>query len=311
MINFVIKRLLMVIPVIISVSFIVFFIVNLAPGDPARLVVGVEADEETIERVREELGLNENIFLRFAKYMFNMLRGDLGTSYYSDKPVMEAYFERFPATMILAFWTVVIGMVVSLPLGIISAVRQYSWIDNFGMVFALLAVSMPNFWLGILLILLFSLQLGILPSGGYQGWYSVIMPAATIGMQMFAVMTRMTRSAMLEVIRQDYIKTARAKGLSERVVILKHAFSNALIPIITTIGTMFISMVCGAVVIEQVFSWPGVGRLILDAISKRDFPVVIGSVTLTTIVVCVVNLFIDILYGFVDPRIKASYSNKG
>jgi len=311
MINFVIKRLLMVIPVIISVSFIVFFIVNLAPGDPARLVVGVEADEATIERVREELGLNENIFVRFAMYMYNMLRGDLGTSFYSDKPVMEAYFERFPATITLAFWTVVIGMIVSLPLGIISAVKQYSWIDNFGMVFALLAVSMPNFWLGILLILLFSLKLGILPSGGYQGWYSVIMPAATIGMQMFAVMTRMTRSAMLEVIRQDYIKTARAKGLSERVVILKHAFNNALIPIITTIGTMFISMVCGAVVIEQVFAWPGVGRLILDAISKRDFPVVIGSVTLTTIVVCIVNLFIDILYGFVDPRIKASYSDKG
>ena len=311
MINFALKRLLMVIPVIISVSFIVFFIVNLAPGDPARLVVGTEADEATIERVREELGLNENIFVRFAKYMFNMLRGDLGTSFYSDKPVMEAYFERFPATMTLAFWTVVIGMSVSLPLGIISAVKQYSWIDNFGMVFALLAVSMPNFWLGILLILLFSLKLGILPSGGYQGWYSVIMPAATIGMQMFAVMTRMTRSSMLEVIRQDYIKTARAKGLSERVVILKHAFSNALIPIITTIGTMFISMVCGAVVIEQVFAWPGVGRLIMDAISKRDFPVVIGSVTLTTIVVCIVNLFIDILYGFVDPRIKASYSNKG
>ena len=301
----------MVIPVIISVSFIVFFIVNLAPGDPARLVVGVEADEATIERVREELGLNENIFVRFAMYMYNMLRGDLGTSFYSDKPVMEAYFERFPATITLAFWTVVIGMIVSLPLGIISAVKQYSWIDNFGMVFALLAVSMPNFWLGILLILLFSLKLGILPSGGYQGWYSVIMPAATIGMQMFAVMTRMTRSAMLEVIRQDYIKTARAKGLSERVVILKHAFNNALIPIITTIGTMFISMVCGAVVIEQVFAWPGVGRLILDAISKRDFPVVIGSVTLTTIVVCIVNLFIDILYGFVDPRIKASYSDKG
>jgi peptide/nickel transport system permease protein len=301
----------MVIPVIISVAFLVFFIVNLAPGDPARLVVGREADEATIERVREELGLNENIFLRFGKYILNMLRGDLGTSYYSDKPVLEAYFERFPATMTLAFWTVVIGMVVSLPLGIISAVKQYSWIDNFGMVFALLAVSMPNFWLGILLILLFSLELGILPSGGYQGWYSVILPAATIGMQMFAVMTRMTRSSMLEVIRQDYIKTARAKGLSEWVVILRHAFKNALIPIITTIGTMFISMVCGAVVIEQVFAWPGVGRLILDAISKRDFPVVIGSVTLTTIVVCVVNLFIDILYGFVDPRIKASYSNKG
>lgn len=309
MTKYIINRLLMVIPVILGVTFMVFFIVNLAPGDPARLIIGADATQEAVDHVREQLGLDNNIFIRFFQYLLGMLHGDLGTSYYSGKSVVLTYFERFPATMSMAFWTVLIGMIVSIPLGIISAVRQYSWIDNFGMVFALIAVSMPNFWLGILLILVFSLQLGILPSGGNDAWYSVILPAATIGMQMFAVMTRMTRSSMLDVIRQDYIKTARAKGLREFVVVMKHAFRNALIPIVTIIGTMFISLMGGAVAVECVFSWPGVGRLIMDSILKRDLPMVIGCITLTTIIVCLLNLVVDIIYAFVDPKIKASYSS--
>ena len=308
--RYIFKRLLMLIPVIVGVSFIVFFIVNLAPGDPARVIAGRESDEATIARIREELGLNDGIFVRYVRYMSRLVQGDLGKSYYNDRTVLESYLERLPATMWLAFWVVVMALCISLPLGIVAAIKQYSIIDNISMVFALLAVSMPNFWLGILLIMLFSLALGWLPSGGNAYWFSVLLPAASIATQMVALLTRMTRSSMLEVIRQDYITTARAKGLTERKVIMKHALKNALIPIATTAGTFFVDMVGGAVVTETVFSWPGIGRLIVDSINKRDLPMVIGCITLTTIIICLVNLFIDILYAYIDPRLKAAYASK-
>lgn len=310
LLKYILHRLLLLIPVIIGVSFLIFFIVNLAPGNPAEMIAGPEADIETIQRIEEDLGLNKNIFVRYGEYMLNLLHGDLGTSYYSDDKVFDKYIERLPATLELAASFIVVAVLFSLPLGIIAAVKQYSIFDRIASVVAMVAVSMPNFWLGILLILLFSAQLGWLPSGGNQYWYSIILPALTIGWQMCALMTRMTRSSMLEVIRQDYINTARAKGLSEKAVVLKHALRNALIPIITSAGSLFVDGVGGAVVTETIFSWPGVGRLVIDSISKRDLNMVIGCVIMTTILVTVCNLVIDIIYAFVDPRIRSSYTGK-
>ena len=310
LLKYILHRLLLLIPVIIGVSFLIFFIVNLTPGNPAEMIAGPEADMETIQRIEEDLGLNKNIFVRYGEYMLNLLRGDLGTSYYSDDKVFDKYIERLPATLELAASFIVVAVLFSLPLGIIAAVKQYSIFDRIASVVAMVAVSMPNFWLGILLILLFSAKLGWLPSGGNQYWYSIILPALTIGWQMCALMTRMTRSSMLEVIRQDYINTARAKGLSEKTVVLKHALRNALIPIITSAGSLFVDGVGGAVVTETIFSWPGVGRLVIDSISKRDLNMVIGCVIMTTILVTVCNLAIDIIYAFVDPRIRSSYTGK-
>lgn len=310
LLKYILHRLLLLIPVIIGVSFLVFFIVNLAPGNPAEMIAGPEADIETIQRIEEDLGLNKNIFVRYGEYMWDLLHGDLGTSYYSDDKVFDKYIERLPATLELAASFIVVAVLFSLPLGIIAAVKQYSIFDRIASVVAMVAVSMPNFWLGILLILLFSAKLGWLPSGGNQYWYSIILPALTIGWQMCALMTRMTRSSMLEVIRQDYINTARAKGLSEKVVVIKHALRNALIPIITSAGSLFVDGVGGAVVTETIFSWPGVGRLVIDSISKRDLNMVIGCVIMTTILVTVCNLAIDIIYAVVDPRIRSSYTGK-
>lgn len=310
LLNYIFHRLLLLIPVVIGVSFLVFFIVNLAPGNPAEMIAGPEASIETIEKIEEDLGLNKNIFVRYGEYMLNLLRGDLGTSYYSDDKVFDKYIERLPATLQLAAAFIVVAVLFSLPLGILAAVKQYSIFDRIASVVAMIAVSMPNFWLGILLILLFSARLGWLPSGGNQYWYSIILPALTIGWQMCALMTRMTRSSMLEVIRQDYITTARAKGLTEKVVVVKHALRNALIPIITSAGSLFVDSVGGAVVTEKIFSWPGVGRLVVDSISKRDLNMVIGCVIMTTILVTVCNLLIDILYAVVDPRIRSVYTGK-
>ncbi len=310
LLKYILHRLLLLIPVVIGVSFLVFFIVNLAPGNAAELIAGPEASIETIEQIEEDLGLNKNIFVRYGEYMLNLLQGDLGTSYYSDERVFDKYIERLPATLELAVAFIVVALVFSLPLGILAAIKQYSIFDRIASFVAMIAVSMPNFWLGILLILLFSAQLRLLPSGGNEYWYSVILPALTIGWQMCALMTRMTRSSMLEVIRQDYITTSRAKGLSEKTVVLKHALRNALIPIITSAGSLFVDCVGGAVVVETIFSWPGVGRLVIDSIDKRDLNMVIGCVIMTTILITLCNLIIDIIYAFVDPRIRSTYTGK-
>lgn len=310
LLKYILHRLLLLIPVVIGVSFLVFFIVNLAPGNAAELIAGPEASIETIEQIEEDLGLNKNIFVRYGEYMLNLLQGDLGTSYYSDERVFDKYIERLPATLELAVAFIVVALVFSLPLGILAAIKQYSIFDRIASFVAMIAVSMPNFWLGILLILLFSAQLRLLPSGGNEYWYSIILPALTIGWQMCALMTRMTRSSMLEVIRQDYITTSRAKGLSEKTIVLKHALRNALIPIITSAGSLFVDCVGGAVVVETIFSWPGVGRLVIDSIDKRDLNMVIGCVIMTTILITLCNLIIDIIYAFVDPRIRSTYTGK-
>lgn len=306
--KYIIKRLLMLIPVLLGVAFVIFAIMNVAEGDPVYSVAGPDATEAQLEALREEMGLNGSLIERYFRYIWRLLHGDLGTSYISKMSVMELYLQRLPNTLKLASLAMVVAILISVPLGIVAAVRQNTWKDTSAMIAALLGLSMPNFWLGLLLMLLFSLKLGWFPSGGAEGFKSVILPAVTVGVGLAALLTRTTRSSMLDVLRQDYLRTARAKGVSEKKVISRHALKNALIPIITIFGVQFSNVLGGSVLAETVFAWPGVGRLVVDAIDQRDIPTVTGALIMTTMLVTVVNLLIDILYAYVDPRIKAQYT---
>ena len=313
--KYVLKRLLMLIPVILGVTFVVFFILNLAPGDPAAIILGDQATAEALAMKREELGLNDPIFIRYFHYMRDLLHGSLGVSYKNSIPVWDQVIMRLPNTAILATAGILVALLIGIPIGIISAKKQYSLLDNVSMVFALIGVSMPNFWSGLLLVMLFSLTLGWLPSQGMASGFgpmlkSLILPALTLGFNSAAMVARMTRSSMLEVIRQDYIRTARAKGVPEKMVIRKHALKNALIPVVTVIGLQFGSLLGGATLTETVFAWPGVGRLLVDSIKSKDAPLVLGGVIMMTITFSIVNLCVDILYAFIDPRIKAQYKKK-
>jgi peptide/nickel transport system permease protein len=243
--------------------------------------------------------------------MAGMMKGDLGTSYVTKRDVFRTFMDRLPNTLQLAGASVLIATLIAIPLGIYTAIHQNTWKDTAGMVFALFGVSMPNFWLGLMLIILFSLRLGWLPSGGKAGFSSLILPAVTVGLGLAALITRTTRSSMLDVIRQDYIRTARAKGCSQKRVIQRHALGNALIPIITVIGMQLSNVLTGSVLAETVFSWPGIGRLIFDSIAKRDIPMVTGSIILCSVLMVLVNLVVDIVYAFFDPRIKAQFVRKG
>ena len=306
--RYIIKRLLMLIPVLLGVAFIIFAIMNVAEGDPVYQVAGPDATEEQLEALREEMGLNGSLIERYFRYILNLLRGDLGTSYVSKMDVMKLYLQRLPNTLKLASLAMFVAVIISVPLGIVAAVNQNSWKDTLAMILALLGLSMPNFWLGLLLMLLFSLKLGWFPSGGAEGFRSVVLPAVTVGVGLAALHTRTTRSSMLDVLRQDYLRTARAKGVSERKVVYHHALRNALIPIITIFGVQFSNVLGGSVLAETVFAWPGVGRLVVDAIDQRDIPTVTGALIMTTMLVTIVNLLVDIVYAYVDPRIKAQYT---
>ena len=308
MLKYVGKRLLMMIPVLLGVTFIIFSMLYITPGDPARLVLGDSASPEAVEQYREEQGLNDPFLVQYGRYMKNLiLHGDLGTSYATKKPVIDLIKDCFPATVKLAFCSMLFALVLGIPIGIISAIKQYSIFDMCSMAFALLGISMPVFWLGLLLTLLFSVKLGWLPCSGFNTPLHLFLPAVSLGAQSVAVITRMTRSSMLEVINMDYIKTARAKGLHEKTVIIRHALGNALIPIITSAGLQFGTLLGGAVLTESIFSIPGIGRLMVDSIKMRDFPTVQGGVLIIALAFSIVNLLVDLLYAFVDPRIKAQY----
>lgn len=306
MYKYICKRILMMIPVIIGVSLLVFLVLKMTPGDPARVVAGSEADETTVEQIREELGLNKPVLQQYVDYMLALLHGDMGTSYTTRKPVADEILARMPTTFILAFAGVFVAVLIGIPLGIISATKQYSVLDYISTLLALGGVAMPNFWLGLMLILLFSLKLGWLPSGG-DSWTSYVLPAITLGVGATASFMRTTRSSMLEVIRQDYIRTARAKGAGEGRVVMHHALRNAMIPVITVIGLQIGTLLSGAVVNETVFSLPGLGTLMINAINQKNEPVVLGCLITFAIIFSLVNLLIDILYAFIDPRIKSQY----
>lgn len=280
---------------------------SLSPGDPARTILGETAPIEAVEALREELGLNDPVLKRYVDYMGGLLHGDMGTSYKSNRPVFDEIMGRFPATLKLSLWGMLFAVALSIPIGIISATKQYSLVDGVSMVGALLGVATPNFWLGLILIIVFSLNLKWFPSGGMDGWKTYIMPVITLGTGCMASITRTTRSSMLEVIRQDYIRTAQAKGMKQRVVITRHALRNALIPVITVIGLQFGYLLGGAVLTETVFSWPGVGTYLVNSIKAKDTPSVMGCVIVFSIAFSIVNLLVDLLYAFVDPRIKSKY----
>ena len=310
MTRYILKRLLLVIPVLIGVSFVVYFITDLAPGDAADVLASGEMTLEEIEALRESMGLNRSVFIRYGEYMLNLLRGDMGTSFANGKDVFQTYMSRLPETLKLAVASTVFSAGISIPLGIYTAKHRGSWQDSGAMIIALLGLSMPGFFVGLMLIILFSLKLRILPSGGDKGILYIIMPAISAGASMLATMTRTTRSAMLDALSMDYLDLARSKGVSEKQVINKHALKNALIPIITIVGTQFAGNLGGVAVVEKLFSWPGVGSFIVDGVSNRDIPVVCGGVILSTALVTITLLVIDILYAFVDPRIKAKYSRQ-
>lgn len=307
MYKYICKRILMMIPVIIGVSLLVFLVLKMTPGDPARVVAGSEADEATVEQIREELGLNKPVLQQYVDYMLALLHGDMGTSYTTSKPVADEILARMPTTFILAFAGVFVAVLIGIPLGIISATKQYSVLDYISTLLALGGVAMPNFWLGLMLILLFSLKLGWLPSGGGDSWTAYVLPAITLGVGATASFMRTTRSSMLEVIRQDYIRTARAKGAGEGRVVMHHALRNAMIAVITVIGLQIGTLLGGAVVNETVFSLPGLGTLMINAINQKNEPVVLGCLITFAIIFSLVNLLIDILYAFIDPRIKSQY----
>lgn len=305
--RYILRRLFLLIPVMFGVSLVVFTIMFFTPGDPAKLMLGERAPEAEVAAMRAQMGLDDPFPVQFSRFIVNAVRGDLGRSLVTRRPVFHELSARFPATLQLAAAGVLVAVLMGIPIGILSATRQYSAFDAASMGIALVGVSMPNFWQGMMMILLFSVTLGVFPSSGYGTLRHLIMPALTIGTSTAAIITRMTRSSMLEVVRQDYIRTARAKGLSERVVINRHALKNALIPIVTVIGLQFGYLLGGAVLTESIFSWPGVGRLMVDAIRQKDYPMVQGGVLLLALAFSVVNLGVDILYAYIDPRIKAQY----
>ena len=300
------KRILAIIPILLGATFIVFFIMSLAPSDITAMIAPDATDAER-EELRDSLGLNDPLLVQYGRFVINLCKGDLGTSFKSKSPVMEELAKRIPYTVMLAFAASLITIIIAIPLGMLAALKQNSLFDSISMAFCLVGVSMPAFWVGLLLMLLFSVKLGWLPLSGATSFKNLILPAMTQSVAGMAAIGRVTRSSMLEVIRQDYIRTARAKGILERTVIFRHAMKNAMLPTITASGLQVGNLLCGGVITETVFSWPGIGRYLVTSISWRDTPCVLGCVVFFVVAISLVNLLVDVLYGFVDPRIKAIY----
>ena len=308
MLRYIFRRVLFLIPVLVGVAFCVFLLLYLTPGDPAKMVLGDLATEQAIQEFRSKEGLNDPFWIRFGKYIYKaVVKGDIGRSYSSKTPVMKELMAAFPATIKLSGFAMIIAVIIGLPCGIISAIKQYSVFDTITMIFAMIGLSMPVFWLGLLLILLFSVKLRWLPSSGFDTFKAMILPSFALSAQAISMVTRMTRSSMLEVIRADYIRTVRAKGQTERVVIWGHALHNALIPVMTIVGLQFGHLLSGAMLTESIFAVPGLGRLMVTSIMARDYPMVQGAVLFVATAFSIVNLLVDILYAYVDPRIKAQY----
>ncbi|MEL7647952.1 MAG: ABC transporter permease [Sedimentibacter sp.] len=307
MLKYIGKRILLMIPVMIGISFIIFSIMNLTPGDPARLILGENATLSDVEQLREEMGLNDNFFIRYLNYIKNALHGNFGNSYRTNLPVGEELAARFPNTLKLAFWGMTLAVIIGIPVGIISAVKQYSIIDGMVTAVSLFLTSIPGFWLGLMLILIFALNLDLLPATGVDTWKHFILPSITLSANTMATVIRMTRSTMLEVIRQDYIRTARAKGAGENKVIFKHALKNALLPVVTIIGINFGIQLGGAIITETVFAMPGLGTLMITSVRMKDTPMVMACIIFVALLAGLINLAVDILYTYIDPRIKSQY----
>jgi peptide/nickel transport system permease protein len=297
----------MMIPILLGVTLVIFYMTYITPGDPAVMMLGEQATAESLEALREEMGLNDPFLLRYINYVIDVAQGDFGTSHMTRRSVTDEIFARFPTTLSLAFYGTILSVLIGIPLGVLSATKQYTIFDSSATALGLLAVSIPNFWLGLMLILLFALNLGLLPPSGIETPAAWILPIVTLGTGSAALVMRITRSSMLEVIRQDYIRTARAKGQKESVIIWKHAMRNALLPVVTAVGLDFGMLLGGAILTETIYAIPGLGRYMVDSIRMRDFPIIQGGVLFLAFIFSMVNLFVDILYAYIDPRIKSQY----
>jgi ABC-type dipeptide/oligopeptide/nickel transport system permease component len=310
MIQYVFNRLLQAIPVLLGVIIITFVLMYIIPGDPVVSMVGERYSEETVQQLRQELHLDDPLPLQFLRYVGNVLQGNFGNSFITGEPVAALIIEKFPNTMMLAITAMFFAILIGLTAGIMSSVHPGSFMDRGIMVLALAGISAPVFWVGLILVLVVGVMLQWLPPTGFGGMEYLILPALTLGLRSAAYLARLTRATMLDVLSHDYIRTARSKGLPEWKVFIKHAFPNTLIPVITIIGTDFGSYLSGAVLTESIFGWPGIGRLALEAIMKRDFPVIQGTVLIMAIMFVLMNVLVDLLYGVVDPRIRLERSGK-
>jgi peptide/nickel transport system permease protein len=314
---YILQRVLSLIPVLLVVAVVVFFLIHLTPGDPAAVILGPDATIDEVNNLREKLGLNLPIYEQFVIWISNIAHGDLGWSIYMDKPVLAAFLENLTPTLSLAILAQIIAIFISIPLGILAASKRGTAVDQTVMIFSLLGISIPNFLLALLLVLVFAVNLSWLPVAGFQPlanglWLHIkylLLPAFALGTIQAALIARVTRSSMLDVLNANYIKTAYSKGVKEKFVIYKHALKNAFIPILTVIGQTFGQLIAGAVVIETVFNIPGIGQLIINAITRRDFEVIQGSVLLIALSYVLINLLVDLLYGFIDPRVRLNRKN--
>ncbi len=304
MFSYTVRRLLQAIPVLIAITILAFLAFYFNPADPVVMMAGERASPEMVEQIRARFGLDEPAYRQYFMFVQRLMEGDLGTSYRSRQPVMHHLVPAYRATLTFISASVIVMLVIGVPAGIASSAKPHSKTDNFVMAFVLLGLSAPIFWVGIILIWVFSLQLGLLPSSGFRAWYYVILPAFSLGIQYAAIIARVTRTSMLEVLSNDYIRTARAKGVPRRTVFYSHALKNAAIPVITTAGLQIGSMLGGTILIESVVGWPGVGRMLVVAITQRDAPIVQGSIVAIALSVVVLNLIIDWLYALLDPRIR-------
>ncbi len=312
MTGIVVSRLLSALPILLIVSMITYAMIHLIPGEPAAAIAGLSATPEQIANIRHDLGLDQPLATQFVRWYANLLHGDLGRSLLLGQPVLQATLFRLPVTIGLSLYALVITLVIGLVTGVLAALRQNTWVDQAAMMFAMIGISLPNFYLGLLMIILFAVDLGWLPSGGYVtlwddplGWLAgMTMPAASLALLLAGLLARITRSTMLEVLRQDYIRTARAKGLPRRQVVVKHALSNAMIPIVTVIGIIVSLLISGAVVTETLFSIPGIGQLLTQAVLNRDYPMVQGGLLIVTALLVLVNIGVDVCYAFLDPRVR-------
>jgi ABC-type dipeptide/oligopeptide/nickel transport system permease component len=332
MFTYIARRVVGTIPVIVLISLLVFMLVQAAPGDPADLLLSDEATKEDVQEARHRWGLDQPVYVQYAKFFVSAIQGDLGTSFRYADPVLLMIGERLPATIELSIASILIAVVFGVPLGVWAGARPNSWADNFGSLFGFFGISMPNFWMGIMLILVVSGVLNLLPSAGretygvasdpitgfyildsiiqnnwaavWDGLKYIIMPAIALGTNMMGILMRVTRSSVLEVMHEDYVRTARAKGLTEQVVLWHHAVRNALIPIITVVGLELGTLLSGSIIVETVFSWPGSGALLISAITSRDYPLITGTVLTYTLIFVIINFTIDVLYATIDPRIR-------
>ncbi|WP_289137116.1 nickel ABC transporter permease [uncultured Brevibacillus sp.] len=297
--------------VVFGISVFTFALVHMIPGDPVRMMLGQKATQEQVEQVREQMGLNKPLVEQYATYVTGIVQGDFGTSLKTGQPVLKEITNRFPATVKIAVSAILIAIVVGIALGMVAAKYKDTIVDRAVLTLATLGVSIPGYWLGLLLMLLFAVKWKWFPIAGGTGFKDLVLPAVTLGVYASTIICRLTRSGMLEVLSQDYIRSARAKGIDETIILFRHAFRNVMIPVVTVVGLQMASLLGGAVLIEQVFSWPGIGTLAIDAIFSRDFPMIQGTTLFMGIVYVSVNIVIDLLYGFIDPRIDVSQQKAG